>query len=316
MKMKRLLLIALVFVNLGVFAQIPDGYYDGTEDLSGENLKVLLRTIINDGFDGVSYGEARYILDESDADPNNPDNLILVYLGNSIPNAWDLGVTWNREHVWPQSLLGAEASNPTTNIASDLQNLKPADPSENSSRGNDFYDNVSTSDSYVPRDEVKGDVARILFYMITMYDHLALVNEKPGVLEMAKLDVLLEWHEQDTVDAFERNRNDVIYSYQKNRNPFIDHPEYVQMIYNPSTTSISSPTNLAEIKIFPNPANNILNVLAIGEFKVEIYSVIGAKMTQSNLQQIDISNFEAGVYFVVVKNEYGATIKSEKIIKK
>jgi endonuclease I len=206
-------------------------YYDDAEGLTGDNLLLALRTIINAGFVGVSYGDSRYILDETDADSNNPGNLILVYLQTSVDGTWDDGVTWNREHVWPQSLLGVSVDNSSVNVGSDLHNLKPANPSENSSRGNEYFDNIDTATTYEPPDESKGDIARILFYMIVMYDYLNLVDEAPDVYEMALLAVLLSWHELDPVDEFEENRNEVIYSYQFNRNPFIDYPHFVEMIF-------------------------------------------------------------------------------------
>ena len=201
-------------------------YYYSAQGLTGNALFLELRDVINTGKVFVSYDDARYILDDSDADPNNPGNVILVYLGTSVSGTWDSGATWNREHVWPQSLL-----NYNNTMTSDLHNLKPSNPNENSSRGNKYYDNVTTSSTYEPRDEVKGDVARILFYMMTMYSVLDLVNTAPSVYEMALLNVLLQWHELDPVDDFERNRNEVIYSYQKNRNPYIDYPEFVELIW-------------------------------------------------------------------------------------
>lgn len=209
------------------------GYYDGIEGLYGEDLLLALRNIINDGFVGVSYGEARYILDETDQDPNNPNNVILVYLGTSVSGEWNCSpsCTWNREHVWPQSFLIDEASNNTTNHASDLHNLKPADSSENSSRSNRYFDWTETSETYEPRDDVKGDIARIMFYMTIMYDEYELVNTYPVGNEMALLDVLVEWHYFDLVDDFEENRNDIIYSYQLNRNPLIDHPHLLELLY-------------------------------------------------------------------------------------
>ncbi len=204
-------------------------YYDDAEGLSGENLMDALNIIINTGFVGVNYGDARYILDETDQDPNNPNNIILVYLQTSVSGVWDSGVTWNREHVWPQSLLGVSASNSTVNIASDLYNLMPANPSENSSRSNHPYTAILSG--YEPPDERKGDVARALFYMVIMYDHLNLVNTAPELYEMGYLDELLEWHLSDPVDDFEENRLDVIFSYQLNRNPFVDYPHFVELIW-------------------------------------------------------------------------------------
>jgi len=202
-------------------------YYETAEGLVGDVLLEELRSIVNTGKKYVSYDAARYILDDSDADPNIPGNVILVYLGTSVSGTWDAGATWNREHVWPQSLLGYD-----TTMSADLHNLKPANPSENSSRGNRYFDNISVSNvSYEPRDEVKGDVARILFYMMTMYSSLTLVDTVPTTYQMALFSVLLEWHELDPVDDFERNRNEVIYSYQNNRNPYIDYPEFVDLIW-------------------------------------------------------------------------------------
>ncbi len=67
--------------------------------------------------------------------------------------------------------------------------------------------------------------------MIVMYDYLNLIDDTPDVYEMALLATLLSWHESDPVDDFELNRNDVIYSYQFNRNPFIDYPHFVEMIF-------------------------------------------------------------------------------------
>jgi uncharacterized repeat protein (TIGR02543 family) len=221
-----------------------EGYYEGADGLTGSELTTFLRNIVTSGLIGVDYGEARYILDETDQDPNNSSRLILVYLGTSVSGTWDFGTTWNREHVWPQSLLGSSADNATVNPASDLHNLKPANPNENSSRSNKYFDNATTSSSYEPRDEVKGDIARILFFMVVRYDYLNLVNGVPGVYQMGKLDTLLQWHIEDPVDAFEQNRNDVIYSYQNNRNPFIDHPEFVEKIWGPITLSSSETITL------------------------------------------------------------------------
>ena len=210
-------------------------YYQTAEDKSGDALKAALNEILNTGLTRKSYWDATWILAESDRDPNNTNNLILVYRGTSVSSAWDSGVTWNREHVWPQSLLGVSVSNSSINVGSDLQNLKPANPSENSSRGNKFFANATTTVSYCPRDEVKGDIARILFYMVVMYESpgldLELVDTNPSTYQMAMLSVLLQWHVMDPPDDFERNRNEVIFSYQNNRNPFIDYPDFVRLIY-------------------------------------------------------------------------------------
>lgn len=211
-------------------------YYQTISGLVGQELVLELRTILNTGLTRKTYDDARVILPISDRDPQNSNNLILVYLGLSVTALWDGAVTWNREHVWPQSLLGVSTNGSSRHVGSDLHNLKPANPSENSSRGNRFYASVAVSGvSYTPRAAVRGDIARILFYMVIMYDYLQLIDVAPGqalpVYRMAMLSVLLQWHEEDPVDDFERNRNQVIFSYQNNRNPFIDYPHLVPLIW-------------------------------------------------------------------------------------
>jgi len=210
-------------------------YFDDAEDLEGQALFLVLREIIN-VYTGISYGDVRYVLDETDADPNHAGYLIEWYTGQSRNATWDLGVTYNREHVWPQSLLGASADNAVINICSDVFNLTPADPSINSSRGNKWFSTVTNTYSYLPsRAAILGDIARILFYMAVMYPQLSLIElnatQDPAVYQMGDLSTLLAWHLADPVDAFERNRNNVIYSYQHNRNPFVDHPELVGLIW-------------------------------------------------------------------------------------
>lgn len=204
-------------------------YYDNAEGLYGEDLVDSLNIIINNGFNGVTYGDVRYILDETDEDPNNPSNVILVYQGTSVSENWVPTTFWNREHVWPQSLLGEKADNGTVNSASDLYNLMPSNPGENSSRSNSPYSEMGLG--YEPRDEVKGDVARALFYMMIKYDYLDLVDTAPGLHEMGYISELLQWHLDDPVDDFELNRLEVIYSYQSNRNPFVDYPHLVNLIW-------------------------------------------------------------------------------------
>jgi endonuclease I len=174
----------------------------------------------------------------SDVDPNNPNNIILVYSRTSVSSTWDEGVTWNREHVFPQSLLDVKTSNSSRHKGADYHNLKPANPSMNSSRGNKYFAETTTTTSYAPPSIVRGDVARILFYMVTMWPELSLVDvtgsNSPATFQMAQLSLLVKWHLEDPVDAFETNRNEVIYSKQGNRNPYIDHQEFVCRVWGPS----------------------------------------------------------------------------------
>ena len=230
-------LVSLDVYILDDFAiEINLPYYEDALNQRGNSLKVILNNIINSDFIPLLYGDARDILQESDVDPNNSNNIILVYTGYSVSKTWDSGVTWNREHTWPQSRLGVYVSydDDFPSKATDIHNLKPADPDENATRSNDYFSTVSGNDFYEPRDESKGDVARILFYMATKYFDLTLNDDETSSTSsktMGMLSMLLVWNELDPVDDFERNRNNVIYSYQGNRNPFIDYPEFANLIW-------------------------------------------------------------------------------------
>lgn len=222
--------------------EIDMPYYEDAINLKGNLLHITLNNIINENFIPLLYQQAIEILEISDQDPDNPDNVIVAYPGDygiSVPTGYSSeinGYYWNREHVWPQSRLGVGVSytNDFPSKATDVHNLKPSDPDENSARSNDYFDYFNTNNTYEPRDEVKGDIARILFYMATMYFDLTLDNDiysESSEKTMGILSVLLEWNELDPVDDFERKRNVVIYSYQGNRNPFIDYPEFANLIW-------------------------------------------------------------------------------------
>ena len=194
-----------------------DDYYQQAEGLYGEDLDNALTTILNDGVTSLSYDDAKWVLEESDEDPENPNNIILVYTRDSVKGQWDYP-NWNREHIWPQSKLGS------SNAKADAHHLKPSDVDENGRRGNlPFGESGST---YEPPDVVKGDVARMVFYMDARYDVL---NAESGIV--GDLGLLLEWHLEDPVDAFESARNQVIYEHQGNRNPFIDHPHLAYLMF-------------------------------------------------------------------------------------
>jgi endonuclease I len=143
---------------------------------------------------------------------------------------------------------------------SDVHNLKPADPQQNSTRSNypfvqgtgDAKLITNTSGGVIgfwPGTDDKGDIARILLYMHVRWG-LNITASSVG-----ELSLLLRWHLEDPVDDFERNRNDVIYTYQENRNPFIDYPDLAERIWGPIVLSDGSTANLSttsnEYTMFP-----------------------------------------------------------------
>lgn len=226
-----------------------DDYYASAYGKHGNDLKTALNEIVDD-HEALTYKAVWDALKETDEDPDNPDNVILLYTGRSEPKSHN-GTDpdgWNREHVWAKS-HGDFGT--TMGAGTDLHHIRPADVTVNSSRNNknfDFSDNPHPeavlcrhdSDSFEPADSVKGDVARMLFYMAVRYEgdgdepDLELSESLKASKEPyhGKLSTLLEWHESDPVSAFEKRRNEIIYDkYQGNRNPFIDHPEWVEDIW-------------------------------------------------------------------------------------
>ncbi|MFE5600242.1 endonuclease I family protein [Streptomyces coelicoflavus] len=224
-------------------------YYEDAIGKTGADLKSSLHTIISDQTK-LSYSEVWDALKATDEDPDDSGSVILLYSGVSRSKSLNGGDTgdWNREHVWAKSHGDfGTATGPGT----DIHHLRPSDVRVNSVRGNKDFDNggsavsegggsLTDSDSFEPRDAVKGDVARMIFYMAVRYeggDGFADLEVNGQVDNgsnpyIGKLSVLKAWNEQDPPDAFEEHRNQVVYDeFQHNRNPFVDHPEWVESIW-------------------------------------------------------------------------------------
>lgn len=336
-----LALIAIVMLGGTVKAQPPVGYYNAVNGLYQEDLKAALNIIIRDHteFDYTdSSTDVWDILKESDRDPNNSDNVILIYTGWSVNGAqeYNSGSGWSREHVWAKSHGDFDTDPPA---GSDAHHLRPADISVNSARGNKDFDNGGSphheatecntdSDSWEPRDAVKGDVARMMFYMATRYEgnngepDLELVDYTPteGPL-FGKLSTLLEWHIQDPVDDFERNRNEVVYSYQGNRNPFIDHPEFVNRIWGEDPTVIGDNFEIS-VSVYPNPASEYVNIAIpnnIGNSnQIAIVDVFGktiySEFTEKRMIKIQSSEFASGLYSVQISNNHAGVFITKKLV--
>ncbi len=232
-------------------------YYVNTSGKSGEALKTALNNVLR-GHVRLSYAQVWEAISYTDEDPANSNNVILLYAGRSQAKTFRAGTSnspdaWNREHVWAKSHgFPAESQYAHT----DIHHLRPEDVSLNSTRGNKDFDNGGSviseapanktdSDSFEPRAAVKGDVARMLFYMDVRYEggddsgtpDLEIANVAPtggSAPQMGKLCTLVAWHLADPVDSFEIRRNNRIFELQKNRNPFIDNPQWVKAIYGPA----------------------------------------------------------------------------------
>ncbi|TBX66647.1 T9SS type A sorting domain-containing protein [Flavobacterium silvisoli] len=198
---------------------------------------------------------------------------------------------FNREHTIPQSYFG----NGVQPMYSDAHFVLPADkvvnakrddypygvvqnPTWTSTNGSKLGPNLNSGYSagysstvFEPVDQYKGDIARLLFYFVTRYeDQLTTFYSSSSTVKAmfdgtsnhsfsnTFLNILLTWNNQDPVSAKEIARNNAIYARQNNRNPFIDHPEYVCQIWGAACAALNnqnfSLTN--SVKVYPNPTNN------------------------------------------------------------
>ncbi|MEO1583181.1 MAG: endonuclease [Planctomycetota bacterium] len=202
------------------FAQPDPDYYDAVTGTTGPTIKSQLTTLTNDAI-FRSYDQARNILQVTDEDPTNEDNIILVYSDASIASGWTSGSTWNREHCWPRSLgVGSSGSD-----NSDLHMLRPCNPSVNSSRGNKAFG--SSAGRWDPDrfgGTYRGEMARVAFYANTRYTYL-------NMSVIGTQSELVDWHFEQMPDAADIERNNRVEIYQSNRNPFVDRPEWVWPIY-------------------------------------------------------------------------------------
>lgn len=230
---------------------------NGTDGLNGTFQSALASYVFPKAwytYSGNTTGTLGQELQKADEDPTNSSNMVLLYTRNSIKKtaATVSGVMqWNREHVWPQA--NSNGCWGTSEAGTDLLHLRPTYESTNSARGNLRYGYVTGSSSpltyngmayghssggyFEPLDSVKGDVARIVMYLWSTYN--SYYNNKLSVTgAFASYDTLLKWHTEDKPDALEGHRNDYVEaSNQKNRNPFVDHPEYAWRIFGDSCSA-------------------------------------------------------------------------------
>ena len=273
--MKQLFLIFTLAIA-SVWAQIPTGYYNNASGLTGEPLHQALHDII-DGHTVVSYTSLWTHYQTTDVKPNGkvwdmysdiPDGTPpyeFTFVSDQCGNYGAEGDCYNREHSWPKSWFNDMAP-----MNTDIFHVVPSDGYVNGQRGNYPYGEVSNptwiSDNgckkgpnsypgysgtvFEPIDAYKGDFARIYFYMSTRY--LGEDGSWPGSdmangaqLEPWALDMMMEWHAEDPVSQKEIHRNDANYGIQNNRNPFVDHPNYVNLIWNNPPEIPAAPSDLA-----------------------------------------------------------------------
>lgn len=213
-------------------------------------------------YSGTSSNTLAYWFKKSERAENDTHSGIKLFYTDN----YTTGTNWNREHVWPQSLSGGLFG--TTGAGADLHHIRPTYNKDNSTRGNLPYGNVKTvtkevhvngesngaiiayigqtadgTQAFEPVDSYKGDVARIIAYMTIHYQSLySLVDN----VMVGGFDTIASWNKIDPVDAVEINRNNVAFTAQGNRNPFIDASELISVIWGDGLEEIDNAWNVTK----------------------------------------------------------------------
>jgi endonuclease I len=282
-KLLRLGLFLLVqLFSVALVAQIPIGYYNGVSG-TGSTLKTQLYNIINNhtsrtydqlwtDFQTTDKKADGTVWDMYTDNPTGTTIYTFNFISDQCVNYTNEGDCYNREHSFPKSWF-----NDATPMYTDLFHLYPTDGKVNGERNNYPYGEVNGTASYTssngsklgnctypgytgvvfePIDEYKGDFARTYFYMATRYENViaswynnsteanaVLQNNTFPVFETWFLNMLGEWSVGDPVSQKEIDRNNAIYGIQGNRNPFIDHPEYIYSVWGVGSSVSPEPTN-------------------------------------------------------------------------
>lgn len=263
-------LIAVMAITLIAKAEIPTGYYNSAENKSGSALKTALCGII-DGHTDMGYSELYTIYQKSDL--NSSGNIWDMYStctfssGSSdrCGNYSSICDCYNREHLIPQSWFDEDYP-----MRSDAFHVVPTDGKVNGYRGSYPHGETSTGTSvgskglgkygtssvsglsmtvFEPDDEYKGDIARSYFYFVTRYEDemdwitSSVFQTSYPHLITAFANLMMKWHREDPVSEKELDRQEGVYYYQKNRNPFIDYPDLAEYIWGTEAGSSWSSTN-------------------------------------------------------------------------
>ncbi len=320
----------------------PAGYYNTLDGLADDDLRQALQNIIADPsvVRAQTYADVLDILMDADQNPLNSNQVWLLYTEQGrakldLQTGSDNNGKWNREHTYPRSRGGfndIEADEIADGVDvfwttkadslrhgnSDAHALRAADGPQNSTRGNQHYGQytgpVATQGSFY------GDVARSVLYMEIRYNGLQVVNGFPenGPGELGDLATLLDWHRNDPPDDFEMNRNNIVYTWQFNRNPFIDQPDLVEYIWGTNVGDTwDQELNVTEfdvntVKVYPNPSNGRISIQGLNtDAVVNVLSVEGRqiKAIKGSANNVIDFNLASGMYVLHIISEEKTVVK-------
>ena len=349
MEMKKLYFFITLIIAVFTLKAQPQGYYNGTEGLTGNALKTRLHNIIkNDNH--VSYSAMISCYQQTDAKPNGKVWDMYSDVPNGTPpyqynfsdncgNYSSEGDCYNREHMWAQSWTSNDATEKT-----DLHHVYPTDGYVNNRRGNYAFGEVRNASwtsrngsklgtntvsgfngtVFEPIDEYKGDIARALMYVSVRYYQedgswsTSDMTNKSVIKDWA-MTMLLRWHEEDPVSQKEINRNNAVYGYQGNRNPFVDYPEFAEKIWDPHW-SVDENEYTVLVNVWPNPATSTVNIKGENLDAVYMYNAVGQLVLTLDISDadeqstIDVSGFNSGIYFMNIITRNGGSALQKVVV--
>lgn len=355
--MKQTLLASLLVLII-VFskAQPPSGYYSTASGKMGTELQQALHDII-DNHTSVSYAVLWTSFKTTDKKPNGKvwdmysdipgatPPYEYTFVSNQCGSYSGENDCYNREHSWPKSWF-----NDASPMYTDLFHLVPTDGYVNGMRSNYPYGEVGANPwisqngsklgtsitpgysdiVFEPRNEFKGDFARNYFYMSTRYYKEDSGWPGSGMVTGSQLKpwaraMLLRWAQEDTVSQKEKDRNNAVYAIQHNRNPFIDHPEYANMIWGTNTGIFDEPAQVA-LQVYPNPVSGTCTITLPPEFNQQnnvfvVYSSTGIPVfapvsVSGDKAVLNLENAPSGFYLVRLTANNNNTLYQARIIKK
>lgn len=234
--------------------------------------------------------------------PDGPELYTFTYGTDQCGTYGGEGDCYNREHSFPREWFGGN----NLPMLTDLHHVFPTDGAVNGKHDSYPYGEVSnptytsksnksklgpnttgcyTGTVFEPINAYKGDIARAHLYMITRYQDNMVAWENNGLadavlngttypsLEDWYIQLLIKWHNLDPVSQKEINRNNAIYAIQGNRNPFVDHPEYVEQMFSCVTFGCTIPVKLVNFGATKINQSVVLNWNVENELNLKYYIV-------------------------------------------
>lgn len=340
----------LSLITISALAQAPANYYS-TATGTGATLKTQLKAIITSGhidhgYNGLwtgyqttdrdyYYENDGTILDIYSERPTAADPYNFTYNTNQCGNYSNEGDCYNREHIVPQSLF-----NEGSPMKNDIHFIRATDGKVNGVRSNYPFGKVGTASFtslngsklgnsvsagyggtvFEPIDEFKGDVARMIFYFVTRYEaqlsgfssgDMLGGSAYPG-LQTWELDQLIAWHNLDPVSPAEIGRNNASYTYQGNRNPYIDNPNYVNLVWGTPTTDTQAPTTPTNL-VANNPTSSTVALswtastdnVGVTGYDVYANNVLKATVTGTSTTVQALASSTTYNFYVIAKDAAG-----------